>query len=74
MMRDEHVLLYVHEQVPNVREDARTPEVQKVRLRRAMTRSKCCDPRIVRYAIPLATFARWTKEACPSCRLVEVAR
>ena len=63
LKRGESVLLYVHENVPSIREDARTPEVQKVRLHRLMARSKCCEPRIVRYAIPVATLVRWTNEA-----------
>lgn len=63
LRRDGHVLLYVHENVPGIRVDARTPEVHRKRLRQL---HGAMEPRIVRYDIPVAWLQRWTEEGLRS--------
>ena len=66
LRRSGHVLLYVHENVPGIRVDAKTPEVQRARLRQL---HRAIEPRIVRYAIPVGWLQRWTVEGLRSLSL-----
>ena len=56
------MLLYVHENVPQVRIDARTAEVFRSHLGSKAVREGL-KPRIVRYAIDVAELRRWTRDA-----------
>ena len=60
--RGDKVLLYVHENVPQVRIDARTAEVFRSHLGSKAVREGL-KPRIVRYAIDVAELRRWTRDA-----------
>ena len=57
--RGAHIFLYVHENVPGIREDAKTPGVLRVRLGRAR---KKIEPRVVRYTVTSDALRRWTEE------------
>ena len=63
LRRGDQVLLYIHENVPGIREDAKTPE--KFRLRLRQVRRKI-EPRIVRYIIAADTLRSWSDNAVRS--------
>jgi hypothetical protein len=56
------VYLYIHENVPSIRIDGRTPERLRTRLHQQL-QLHVVRPRIVRYSFPLARLRRWTYEA-----------
>ena len=60
LRRDGFVHLYVHENVPGIREDARSPEVHRNAVHKARS---LLEPRVVRYKIPEADVVRWTNAA-----------
>ena len=57
------VFFYVHEHVPEMREDALTPKMIRDRLRSSQP-----TPRIVRYAVPELRLLQWTQDALNSLR------
>ena len=63
LRRADHVFLYIHKNVPQIREDAKTPEALRIRLRQLR---HLTEPRIVRYAIPVVELQRWTEEGLRS--------
>ena len=58
MRRGERILMYVHEHVPEVREDATTPETIREIIRRSQP-----GARILRFNISGGELKKWTEEA-----------
>ena len=63
LRRDDLIFFYVHENVPQIREDAKTPEELRTRLLQVRD---LIAPRIVRYSIPVVKLQQWTDESLRS--------
>jgi hypothetical protein len=67
--RADHVLMWVHENVPGLANDAATPLAHLEAYQRREATRPPPPPRIVRYTIPAAALRTWTDEGLRALHL-----